>query len=582
MTTLIRKHPRRRALGAGLTVPTATFRPPSESTITTGSTAMTLRVAREQIAAGGVSFALRDRIRGIAADRMWSLDEGWAASSAIVDGRLCIAGDVRPFRRSDCGGDPICEWGLLSVAKACNADTFGNVMFQSIRYLWCQEKLAALIAAPPTVPMRSGDRVAANAWADWCISIMRLVSLANWCTNIHPRYLIPMAERANTAAAIEEIRAGLRATPTKLDRYDQFAAQNAFTMAIAVPVELGVDPERGFAVPTRARDFDPVWFARNNQLTYTARPWPYEHFRGHAPDAFGPGSVGSSRVRDALVAWFEKNLGSGGGSGYWWAGRNVRARIMGRVGCSGPSAVCPRDVTSLAHWWGTASAQVRLCQAWAQDIIETDFGTLVSTSMQRFLDAYEAIPAHLRSLTNAQIGDARAALTATIINEYTAVVGTTVGALGAVVGAAFPPAGAFIAIVGALVTALLQILQAAGAVAVGGGELSSACIPPPVIRQIPDVGTDACDFDPRDGTLQRIADQITAITAAAARDLPTDIWFEASREGAGEESDLPDPGGDVPPPPGADGLKKALPFLLIGGAGALGLIGYAALRDKKE
>lgn len=527
----------------------------------------------------GIPLSLVNKIANLSADQMWRLDETWAAQASKVDGRLCLSRPPRAYD-STCGGSPICNWAFLSVEKTCSAESFSNVMFQGVRYVWCQEKLAELLANKPTAPKVRGNRASANAWADWCISVMRLVSMANWATNMHPRYLTPLHLRPNAAAAVAEIRGALRATPTKMHGQDQIPSQDAFTMVMAAPAMLGVAIEGPVRVPTRAPDFDPVWIARGAKLTRDERPWPWERFSGRSPRSMGAGSVGSSRVRDALVEWFEDSMTGARGSGYWYSGRFVRARVVGTVGCGiGPSAYCPRDLTGLQHWWGAAEAQIRMCEAWAQDIIETSFGQLTADSIQSFLDEYEAIPESMRALSNAQIGEVRDGITERIMNEITAGISTGIGAVATIVNVVpiiGQVASAVIVIVGALVVGLLQILQAAGAMAFGGSTLESACLPPPVIRQIPSIGTDACDFDPRDGRIGTVAAMISAVGAAARLDLPIDVWFEASREASGEEGALPD--APPPPPPGRDGAVS--PAVIALGVGGVALIGYVALRGK--
>ena len=220
-----------------------------------------------------------------------------------------------------------------------------------------------------------------------------------------------------------------------------------------------------------------------------------------------------------------------------------------------------------------------MCEAWAQDIIDASFAELVSDSLQRYLEVYAAIPEHLRSLSNTQIGEVRSAITEAVMGEYSAAVTTgfsLVAGIVNVVPVAGQIASALIALVGGLVVGLLAILQEADALGFGGGEFEAACIPPPVLRQIPRIGQDACNFDPRDGRAQTVANQVSAVNEAATRDLPIGTWIKASGIAAGddvplddglnEDRDLEDDG---------DGLN---PLLIAGGVGALGLLAYFALR----
>ncbi len=544
-----------------------------------GST--TVRSATMQVSAG-MPVALVHKIKLLSADQMWGLDKTWASSSARIDGRVCLSRPPVAYT-SACGGDPICNWAFLAIDKPCNVETWSNAMFQGVRYVWCQAKLAELLDNKPIAP-RTRTRASANEWADWCISVMRLVSMANWSTNVHPDYLIPMRDRPNASAAAADIESFLRNEPTKDHPGDQIATQNAHTMVMAAPAVIGIKPTGSYSVPTKASDFNPGWVARGEKLTRDRRPWPLERFGGRMPSASGSGRVGSSRVRDALVAWFEQSLTGTGGDGYWYVGRQVIARTMGTQGCGiGPSAICPREIGGRQHWWGSADAQIRMCEAWAQDIIEMSFGKLSSDSMNVFFDRYEALPAHFKSLSNAQIGEVRNALTERVMNEITAGIGTGIGVITGVLNVV-PVIGqiasAVVAILGAVVIGLLQILQMAGAMAYGGGEVDAACLAPPVMRQIPNAGTDTCNFDPSDGRMGEVAAQMMAAAAAAERDLPVSIWFEASAAAAGEESSLTRDDGLGPGDDSDEDEGGVNPLLVVGGLGVLGLLGYAALREK--
>jgi hypothetical protein len=564
--------------------PSVVLSPRAQTLVRMRAGAPTAQAAIMQVQAG-MPEALIHKIRRLSADQMWGLDKTWAGASSRVDGRLCLSRPPVAYKPSTCGGDPVCNWAFLSVEKTCDAETFSNVMFQGVRYVWCQAKLAELLDNKPIAP-KTRSRASANEWADWCISVMRLVSMANWSSNVHPNYLVPLHERPNAKAAAADIKSFLRNEPTKAHPRDQIATQDAFTMLMAAPAVIGIKPVGSYRIPTKASDFNPGWVARAEKLTRDKRPWPWERFGGRSPIASGSGRVGSSRVRDALVAWFEQSLTGTGGDGYWYVGRQVLATTMGTQGCGfGPSGICSRELGGRQHWWGSADAQIRMCEAWAQDIIDTSFGQLVSTSIQEFLDRYAAIPDHLRALTNAQIGEVRDALSERVMNEITAGIGTGIGVVASVVNVV-PVIGqiasAAIAIVGALVVGLLQILQAAGAMAYGGGDVEAACLAPPVIRQIPYVGTEACNLDPRDGRVSDVATQITAVAAAASRDLPVNIWFQSSGAAAGEEGMLTTPDDDlVRDDDGGADEGGVNPLLVIGGLGVLGLLGYAAFRGKE-
>lgn len=555
--------------GLGL-APAASIRLPSPSVLRMG-TPPPLRTGVPQ---GTANFYARQSGAAV-----WAQDRAWAPASSIIDGRLCVATDPPVSWTPSCGGGPICNWAFFDVNKACDPTTFQEVMFQGNRYIWAQQQLQQLLNAKPSRRI-NGDRVNAEQWADWSIKVLRLVSLARWATNIRPDYLTPLDGGLNAGLKHEEIMSFLRATPTKDDPRDQIETNNVYTKLLFRPRSFTPSPAGAVAVPTSAEDFDPVWTANAQRLSLNERPWPWEHFGGASPADSGPGTVGGSRVRDAMVAWFQRTLGSRG-DGWWWAGRRVRATVMGRKDCPSslaPSQGCPRNLVGRSHWWGSADAHIETYEAWAQDIIGTSFGEICTRGLDAFFAKYEALPPEMRTQTDQVV-----ALKAQVQAQFATTLDTISVAISAVGGAAaaIPVVGVVVTVAVAILGIVLQLLRWFGVAAMGGGRLEEMCLPPPLLRMIKAPGPEGgCDFDTRGSEMGRVANQVQLITVAAAAGAPVSLWFEASKNAA-------DP--DAPPIAPDDGSagddtstdEGVSPWVIAAGAGVILGGAYLATRPKK-
>lgn len=527
-----------------------------------------------------------------AAGAMWAADQGWAPQAALVDGRVCgLLGDnPRPVGadgRCPGGGDASCTWAYYNVNVVCDATSFERVLFQGQRYNWAQAQLRALLAARPA----ASSVTDAEACADWSIRVLRLVALARWSTNIRPDFLLPIEEGPAVAAVREQImsyRPG--AAPSKLDARDQVTMQDVVTELLVRPRSFTPPVGGTGSIPTSAQDFDPVWVGQASELRrFDARVLP-QNFRtrgglshnqlypfdlmGTSPPNVGAGAVGSSRARDALVAWYRRSLGSTG-SGWWWGTQRATGVVLGYVGCpSGTGQLvnyCERRVQPLRHWWWSGSAHMALFAAMAQDVVSTPYGVAVAAGLDHFLELYSQIPEALR-ISDRPLAELRAELRREFAARMTeAQTAFTAGF--AVASAAAGPVGWVVGIAGLVVSMVLELLKHAGVAGFGGGIVEQYCLPPPVIRMIGGEGLEAggCDFRTSDGQLARTAAQSQVIAELARVGAPVSLWFEASRNVARQAT------GQAPilgPDGSAGGGSEAQPFnwkpWLIGGAAVLG------------
>lgn len=527
--------------------------------------------------------------------RVWTRDRTWAPEASKLDGRICLAGEPRAYVRSECGGDPICNWAGILVDIPCDVKAFGEVMFQGDRYVTAQSKLQELLASkPPTYTAAT-----AADWAGWCAEVMRYVSLARWCTNMHSRYLRPLNAGPAAKEVVSQILAALPKKPQKADPADFGLADHQHILAMWAPKDFTPQAPRRVLIPTEKSDFNPAWLARGTRLRVggggttsgvTKAPWPRELFRDARWPTWAKKDVVPSGTHsmEAMRIWFERSAGQG----LWLDGWEVTGSVLTSMGCGGPSPYCSRTIPNLRFYWGTGEALRRLCIAWAQDIVSTSWGVQVADAFDTFLAQVEEIRPELRGISLDFVRNVRDTITSTTMNEVNAAVssviagiGTGVGIVAAATAGTGPGAivGAVVAIVGALIAGLLEILSAAGALAFGGGVLEEACLPIPVLRTIKDATTETCDFDPRgEGALDRVGGQAMAIAQFSRQNAPVNVLFEASGIGAGEEPPPNETAGPGFPegeedPAAVEGIN---PLVVLGGLGILGVIGYFALKGR--
>lgn len=498
---------------------------------------------------------------------MYGWDWAWLEQARWTDARLCLAGQVRPYKR-DCGGDPICNWGFYQVQQACSLETFQRVLFQGVRYAWCQAELQYLLANRPA--RRSPDL--APQWVDWTLRIMRAVSMARWATNISSDYL---AAGPRTKAALKLIRGWQPGPgePTKRADGDIYPSVNQHVLTLWAPRDLNWTryPAGAPAIPQTEQSFDPI---RNYDFNTVQRmrgdgvhaTWPWRWI---------PQSPGTN-LRAQMIAWFEQTISAG----YWFKDTAALVEYPTRADCPASLAasggVCLKQAR-VPFWYGTAYATVTLAEAWAQDVIERPFGRIVAESLDSFLARYQSIPPELRvgGLSNQQITDIRGALQQVATEEAFAAFASVAGTIGTIGAAINAAAGIVVAVATAVVGLLLIILQAANAMAFGGGILEAACITSPIVRSIPTGESAACDFDIRGSAAEDALRRIDAVRQTAGAGLPVDAWYDASKRASGE--------GDIsellrtPPPPGGVG-RPWLPWLLAGGAAVGGALIIKKLR----
>ena len=566
-----------------------------------------------------------------AAPNPWSVDTSYASTVSVMDGRVCIpnTGDPYDFAPPErgCGLDwRICGWAFLKADTPCNDETFLRVMFQGDRFIWAQQQLQAKLRSKPVeevlVPAaaripRERERVRlqwTSDMVDWCRDVMSFVSVARWAANVHPEWAPELNDGPAARAALSRAASSLpfqpqKAYPEDLDKID---FQN--TPVMWMPRDFHVQPGVRFNVPVRKADFAPHFLGREKSLNITAPRerlrdvkyqdivgatipirrgpygvWPGEYAEAHWPAwartgrSCPPGTRGCnpawgspvpmSNSRDAMRLWFRKTLG---GSSTWREGHEVRGAVRTRRGCPdviGGPGWCMKGYQNIRHAWGTANLQVAMCEAWAQDIINTTFGDYVADGFQRFILAVDDLPPHLRGLALSQIRALRDSAAARVMNETNAIVSSIVGGIGTAAAAiATASAGSGPgAIVGAIAAAVLAVVGIAvaiagelGAFAPDREELRRSCLAPPVMRMILDSRTNACNFDPRFESSGRVRAQTAAIVQ-----LKDDfrLWFQASSIAAGEG--VTDPAGSERNPPAHES-----PVVLIGGLAMLGIGAY--------
>lgn len=564
-----------------------------------------------------------------AARGMWELDQKWfkrtitdrgLGTKPFVDARLCIAGTSRPYD-STCAGNSFCDWGYWTSDIACSPAVFESMMFQSTRYTWAQAQLAILLAQqPPSVPDRNARSYAttARAWADWCFRVMRLVSVARWSTNISAYYLPQFAQWSSdggqrpwvehtidwhfgprTAEALLgimrdlEISRGVTGGPPgsiasskwlvsmfkPIDHNTNFISGERVgsrsgladaKMRAEIAPPLAVDGFNPYLVPivdTSGASYVMDWYQQGGQWKYPTRET-------------GLGGLGTT-VLARMGRWFEHTLGL---PGTWLAVPGVWVnthRHRGAVSVGQDSVEVTKTLETV--YYGKAQALIKLCTAWATDVVEENYGRAVAVGMGRYLDHMAAIPENQRltGMTNSEIEQTRSGLTEVAMNEAIAVT-SSVGGIAGGLAAAIPVvgwvAGLVVGLATAIISGLTAMLQATGNAAIGGALLK--CPPPPLVRMLADDATNACDFDHRvhargegrEGLVIVKTDTLFDV-AASGHDVAT--WFDAAEFAEGESEPLEDLAdlSTTPPPSESRSGSPNTKYLVAGGL----VIGGAAL-----
>jgi len=495
----------------------------------------------------------------------WSADTEWKRDASWVDARLCVAGGgVKPYERATCAtADPICMWGYYSIARQCTEQVFSTIMFQGQRYEWAREQLRALRANRPA--RKSSEY--ATAWADWCLRVMRTVSLARWSTNITARYL---KQGPAVTRAIAEI-AGAGGGPAGVSRTAPLKTYGGMSvrrpipgpgpdyqlMSLWLPRDLNATDRfpADSMIPSGEEDFTPRSMLSGRSSIYfdgrtpVAPMPPSLRGGGSAVVLAGESASATVGVRQQMVTWFTRTLGTG----YW-----LREPTVAVTGYDGES------LGPVPFFYGTGEATIRLCEAYIEDVLAETFGTIVSRGLKEYLTLYEKIPANMRAFTSLQISDMKKSITAKGVEEMVGVlsaVGAVVGAAATAINAA---AGAVIAVVFAIVVAVLGLLQEMGGYAIGGVALEQACPPCPMVRMIPDGS--ACSFETRGAAQEDSVSRVRAVQQAAELEMPTSFWFQASARATESGSSLPSALEPKPP------VKKTSPLLIGAGVGAGALL----------
>jgi hypothetical protein len=369
--------------------------------------------------------------------------------------------------------------------------------------------------------------------------------------------------------------------------------------AIAVPVSrkstLACSPEKAataVAYPgtttcntdTVWGDFDPLPPARGmgdsrdvaaqmatmGQAVTTGAPWPASWVVVSAAD---------SSISRRMQLWYQTTLGA---SDFVPQRGNFYARARMTRSGSGVAVRSSMATVSTKFWWASAALQIKLCIAWAQDVVNTSFETMVANGFQAYLDAIAIIPEQYHNLASASLAALRNALSEKAFQDASEVIAPIFG-LAAGIAAAIPVVGtvvgAIIAAVGALVEALAKLIS--GALAAGTFGWEAACIPPPVMRMIKSSTDAACDFDPSDGNTQAVVARATAIQAAASAGLPVSVWHDvAATATPAAPGSLPSFGPGLTPGPPIQPPANYTGWVVLGalGLGLGGLLLYKATR----
>lgn len=468
---------------------------PSVPTFSISATSLRANPAFMRLVSDSISRSV------VSDEKMWTLDAAYTAAS--VSAAVCtVRSEVFPYRPGACGSTQIgCQHSTFELAVPCTPSNSQELMWQLPRYTWAQAKLRAMLANKPAA---YPTKARAAAWAQWCLDVAALVSLARWSTNIRNSVagkLIPGS--SGTSPAVWD------STPYILPiEGDRAAAWQARLQAarsrigteygggpVFMPIEIRDLNTDARSLPRSKADFQPVDVK-----------WPvsWRDPLGTRPNSLGVQQPYRTESRPsgtlaALTRLFELST--------------ERELLVPAT-----FSVVSRRSSVVNGSYVSPEGLVGYLEAVAQDaVIDRSYAKWVSHGIKVWNDAFVRIPGdYRRDMLGSLEQFAQLAVLANEAKADEAFMAMQAGLSAAggiastipVVGWA---AGLMIAVMQALLTLAHEILKATDSYATGAGAIP-VCPPPPVLRIIR--GGQACNWDDpsRDGA--RVEEVERSIVAA--------------------------------------------------------------------
>jgi len=557
--------------------PSTTFVPAGRATTFIPAGGFTVAKAAEDVAT---------LLRNARPADVWTRDSEYASSARIVDYRqencCSVAGGMR------CEA-PYMTFQMWDLNVTCDANSMGRYLFPMDRFIWAHGELRRLLANPPgpvdltnIVPgdteqnlsrLRSAHAVMVRdteAWASWCVQIMRCVALARWSTNLRWGFVKSIASstpnmdsltfymnersfrftsashRFSSPAELREFRLGptmemtILRLPSDVWDYDQAGSDRGITR-----LPLAGLPIRPTKIPAQQSDFDP---------------------EGGAVIHGYPGSSTGS-TQSNLGIYFELLAFEGDPAlqglkleGYQWGFQDP------------PQGDRRFEIRSLPSPY----AQVLCCAALAQDTVAFDFFAYITNGLGEWLRQYETLPEQFRILDPNELRTAMRGLLQARIDAAAAGVATAGGIITSIAAAINPIAGV---VVGLLFAIAALIVRLAADLCIVLPE-APPWVAAPFLRFI-NTGLDgqgACDFETTDpGGAARIANtHVALIRGMAERGISPDDWFTVLDTIERNSPDIRGDGG------GRNGLHPRSSLLPIAAAATAVLLILAVAKNKKE
>jgi hypothetical protein len=474
--------------------------------------------------------SIRESIRSDT--QMWSLDSTYRHTN--VDAAVCVVrATVAPWtpacpHQSTVGGAPfgVCDHTSFSLNVECNRANSQNLMWQYPRYVWAQAKLIQLLAnKPEPFPTAANARL----WAQWCIDVQSLISLAVWSTNIRDGRagkLMPtgrVADITDNAPYLLPLEGPkVAAWRTRMEQAIASGRYGAVTRSYGVNASSQVSVEP-LHMPSRVRNLNDVrsgWSKKTGSWAKTPPSpprskasfapivdfWPqtWAYPLGTRPNSLGVQHPYYTAPRptsdlDALTYLFQ----------------HAREReslepfsYIERVGARGSYDGSTTQNFTIRAVYATAQGMADYLTALAQDaVIDRTYAKWVSHGIATWTNAVLRIPADIRASVMGNLEQfAAMSVLASEAKADEAFMGmqlglSSAGAISATIPVVGWAAGLMIAVVQALLTLAHELLKATDSYATGSMS-DPICPPPPVIRVI--AGGQECNWDDphRDGLRQ--------------------------------------------------------------------------------
>lgn len=470
----------------------------------------------------------------------YSVDALWAGAGVLNDAR----------RAGRCGGGgcnaPSCAFQAWDIALPCNEQNLQAFMFQLPRFVWAKNRLAQLYATPPEhfhLMTNRSIAVNASAWGVWLDEVYKAIGLLRWSANVrwelvtskitlpfewdlqafgygvtpgfeHPLWGMPRADIVAGAPLLGRFfEQGLKFWTSA----PVFAQTMAPTMLMESPLT--------WAYQQAGREYWVDCCGYNRECDFgsgnpdhggdvRALAWPLRV--PQAPGDFAPHY--GYWERNAAPTMPAMPIASAGGRRIAyefqcapdWQWQNNQPQVTPAGGLARFLATGRRPdlrVDDLAMLWqiggrdrpnvvATPLMQVLVAKERCAAYMGLQFGDVVSAGLSAWAEMMLALPPELRGADPSTLESLAQGLGQAQLNEAAAWVGAGFGAAASLATTVIPQpygaiVGAVIAIIGAIVTALMGAAYDVG--------LARPDRPPcpasPLLRNIVDPSTGACDFD---------------------------------------------------------------------------------------